>query len=150
MSTFKGRYYYSLDPKGRVIIPAPFRDTISSSYSPVLVVTISFIDKCLVVYPLEVWKKHETQVLSLPKTEEAVQRYMRKVIGSAVEVPFDKQGRIQVPVSLRQEAEVNSDLVIVGQLEYVEIWDKANWDKANVISDADAREHLKTLSRLGL
>lgn len=130
MSNFSGKYYYSVDPKGRVMIPAPLREIISANYSDKLYVTIAPADKCIQIYPQEEWSALMERVRGLAQSNKAVKRFRRTVIGSAVEVTMDKQGRLQVPVSLREDTGIKSEIVVVGQLDKIEVWDRAEWDKS--------------------
>jgi MraZ protein len=126
--SFSGKYYYTVDPKGRIIIPAPFREIITSNYSPKLYVTNAPFDKCLYIYPLEEWNKLQEQVRTKPRSDEAVRFFLRRVVASAIEVEMDKQGRILVPVALREDANLNSNVVMAGQIERIELWDRNEWD----------------------
>ncbi|MEW6674569.1 MAG: division/cell wall cluster transcriptional repressor MraZ [Nitrospirota bacterium] len=128
MPAFSGKYYYTVDPKGRIIIPALFREIISTNYSPKLYIANALFDRCLYVYPLEEWNRLQEQVRTKPRSDEAIRFFMRRVIASAVEVEMDKQGRILIPVAHREDANINSDVVIVGQIERIELWDRNEWD----------------------
>lgn len=151
MTSFLGKYYYSLDPKGRVVIPAPLRDVIVTTYNnSKLYITNAGFDKCLEVYPLEEWAKLQEKVRSLPKSDEAVKYYMRRVIASATECELDKQGRIMVPYELRADAGIASEIVIVGQIDRIELWDKAAWDAVTNPEKVDAKAFSATLAGYGL
>jgi MraZ protein len=150
MAGFSGKYYYTVDPKGRVMIPAPFREIIAANYSPTIMVTISPVDRCLQAYPLEEWNVLQEKVRSLPKSNKAVKLFMRNVIGSAVETSLDKPGRILIPASLRQDLGINGDVVIVGQLEKIEIWDRALWEAATDLTKIDLEAYEEELGGLGL
>lgn len=129
MTSFLGKYYYTLDPKGRVIIPAPLREIIFQKYNNTkLYITNAPVDKCLQMYPLEEWNRLEEKVRTLPKTDEAVKYFMRRVIASAVECDLDKQGRILIPAAHREDSEIKSDIVIVGQIDKIEMWSKEQWE----------------------
>lgn len=130
MSNFSGKYYYSVDPKGRVMIPAPLREIISANYGDKLYVTIAPADRCVQIYPQEEWNTLMEKVRGLAQSNKAVKRFRRTVIGSAVEVGMDKQGRVQLPVSLREDTGIKGEIVVVGQLDKIEIWDRAEWDNA--------------------
>ncbi len=150
MPAFSGKYYYSLDPKGRVIVPAPFREIISTNYSPKLYVVNDIFDKCLHIYPQEEWAKLEEKVRTLPKMDEDVKLFIRKVIGSAQEVEIDKQGRILVSAAQREDAGLNSDIVIVGQLDKIDLWDRKEWDAVNDLSRIDKKATAEKLAAYGL
>ena len=150
MPAFSGKYYYTIDPKGRVIIPSPFREIISSNYSTKLYITSDLSDKCLHVYPQEEWSRIEEKVRLLPKSQEEVKFFMRRVIASAQEVELDKQGRILVPAAHREDAGLNSDIVIVGQIEKIELWDRKEWDIVNDPSRLDMKVVAEKLAAYGL
>jgi MraZ protein len=145
LPSFSGKYYYSVDLKGRIIIPAPFREIITSNYSTKLYITNAPFDRCLYIYPLEEWNKLQEQVRQKPRSDEAVRFFMRRVIASAVEVEMDKQGRILVPAAHREDANINSDVAIVGQIERIELWDRSEWDK---LSDPKAIDRKSVEERL--
>jgi len=126
--SFSGKYYYTIDPKGRIIIPAPFREIISSNYSTKLYVTNAPFDKCLYIYPMEEWSRHLEKIRTKPRSDEAIRYYLRRVIASAVEIEIDKQGRILIPASLREDAKLNANVVMAGQIEKIELWDRNEWD----------------------
>ncbi|MCG2710258.1 MAG: division/cell wall cluster transcriptional repressor MraZ [Thermodesulfovibrionales bacterium] len=128
MPSFSGKYYYSVDSKGRIIIPAPFREIISANYSRKLYIVNAAFDKCLHLYPAEEWNRLEERVRAMPKMDEAVKFFMRKVIASAVEIELDKQGRVLIPVAHREDSGINGEIVVVGQIDKIELWDRKEWD----------------------
>jgi MraZ protein len=150
LPAFSGKYYYTLDPKGRVIIPAPFREIISSNYNPKLYVVNDIFDNCLHIYPQEEWSKLEEKVRTLPKMDEDVKLFIRKVIGSAQEVEIDKQGRILVSAAQREDAGLRSEIVIVGQLDKIDLWDRKEWDAVNDLSRIDKKATAEKLAAYGL
>lgn len=128
MPAFSGKYYYTVDPKGRIIIPAPFREIISSNYSTKLFITNAPFDRCLYIYPLEEWNRLQEQVRTKPRSDEAIRFFMKRVIASAVELEMDRQGRVLIPAAHREDANINTNVVIAGQIERIEIWDRDEWD----------------------
>lgn len=150
MPAFSGKYYYSLDSKGRIIVPAPFREIISSNYSPKLYVVNAAFDRCLHMYPQEEWNRLEEKVRLLPKMQEEVRFFMRRVIASAQEVELDKQGRILVPAAHREDAGLNSEIVIVGQIEKIELWDRKEWDAVVDLSKIDKKAVEEKLASYGI
>lgn len=151
MTSFLGRYYYTLDPKGRVVIPAPLRDILSKKYNDSkLYITNAAFDKCLLIYPLDEWNRLEEKIRSVTRMHDAVKYFMRRVVASAMECDLDKQGRILIPYELRRDAEITSDIVIVGQVEKIELWDKAEWDAMNDPKNVDTKAFQAVLSEYGL
>ena len=126
--SFSGKYYYTVDPKGRIIIPAPFREIITSNYSSKLYITNAPFDRCLFIYPMEEWNKLQEQIRTKPRSDEAIRFFLRRVIASATETEMDRQGRILVPIALREDANINSNVVMAGQIDRIELWDRSEWD----------------------
>ncbi len=147
---FSGKYYYTIDPKGRIIIPAPLREIISSNYNPKLYIVNAAFDKCLHLYPQEEWIRLEEKVRQLPRMQEEVRFFMRRVIASAQEVELDKQGRVLIPVAHREDAGLNADIVIVGQIEKIELWDRKEWDIVVDPARIDKRTAEERLASYGL
>ena len=151
MTSFLGKYNYSLDPKGRIIIPAPLRDIIFKKYNnSKLYITSAAFDKCLHIYPLEEWNRLEEKIRTLPRMEEAVEYFLRRVIASVLECEIDKQGRVLIPVSHREDAGIHSEVVIVGQLDKIAIWDKTEWDAVTDPKKVDAKAFKTVLAGYGL
>lgn len=150
MPAFSGKYYYSVDPKGRIIIPAPFREIITSNYSSKLYITNAPFDKCLYIYPMEEWNKLQEQVRTKPRSDEAIRFFLRRVIASAVETEMDKQGRILVPAALREDANINSNVVMAGQIERIELWDRNEWDTLFDPAKIDRKTIEEKLAAYGL
>jgi len=150
MPGFSGKYYYTLDDKGRLMMPAPFREIIYANYSPKLFVANSAFDGCLNIYPFEEWMKLEDNVRGLPRSDKAVRYFLRRVVASAVEVEFDKQGRVLVPQAHRTDAKLDSEVVLVGQVEMIELWGKAAWAEEMEPSRADRDAYAQSLSKYGI
>ena len=126
---FFGRHFHTLDGKGRVAIPAEFREILSNLNVTRLVVTNS--DQCLDAYTPDRWDRELDWVETLPPTAEATERYRRFYISAAQVVEIDSQGRILVPPTLRESAGLGKDVVIFGDGEKLQIWDKAAWDRVH-------------------
>ncbi len=150
MPAFSGKYYYSVDPKGRIIIPAPFREIISANYSPKIYVVNAAFDKCLHIYPFEEWTRLEEKVRMMPKMDDAVKFFMRNVIASAVETEIDKQGRVLIPAAQREDSGINGEVVIVGQIDKIELWDRKEWDSMLDPSKIDKKAIEEKLVNYGL
>lgn len=127
---FKGEYHHSLDVKGRMIIPAKFRECLEGEF----VVTRS-LDGCLSMYGPEEWQVLEEKLNALPMTNERARRLKRFLLGSAVSCELDKQGRILIPQVLRDKAGLRKDVTMVGVGDHVEIWATEVWEENNDFSD---------------
>ncbi len=128
---FMGEYNHSIDTKGRIIVPAKFRDELGEDF----VVTLG-LDGCLFAYPNNQWESFISQLRGLPGNKEArqLQRYF---MAGAASCEMDKQGRILIPGKLREHAALDKDIVFVGVLNKVEIWDKERWESNNTFDDMD-------------
>jgi MraZ protein len=120
---FMGEYQHSLDEKGRVIIPAKFRDTLGT----IFVITRG-LDHCLFVYPQSEWSLLEQKMKALPFTRSDARAFTRFFFSGAVECELDKQGRVNIPANLRSYGNLDKDCVIIGVSNRVEIWGKDHWD----------------------
>ncbi len=127
---FIGEYKHNLDVKGRIIIPAKFRENFGSS----MIVTRG-LDGCLTLYSLEQWQTILTQLKKLPTTKRESRMYMHMITAKAAEVSLDNQGRILLPQSLVEAATLEKECVVIGVVDHVEIWDQSLWqsyyDKAS-------------------
>ncbi|MFI3172814.1 MAG: division/cell wall cluster transcriptional repressor MraZ [Eubacteriales bacterium] len=124
---FRGEYSHSIDPKGRLIIPAKFREGLGENF-----VVTKEIGGCLSVYPEEGWKAFETKLSELPRSKANIVRFFS---GSAVDTGLDKQGRVLLSAALKTYAELEKEVVLVGVLDRVEIWDKDKWEQNNIVAE---------------
>lgn len=123
---FYGEYLHSIDRKGRLILPAKFRDSAKSNFIEKFFVTRG-LDKCLFMFAEEEWRAQENKFKSISFTKQQARIFNRLYFSGAVEVIPDKQGRILVPQYLKDFAEIKKDVVIVGVSNRVEIWAKDKW-----------------------
>lgn len=147
---FRGISFHHLDPKGRLIIPARFRDVLRQSSVDGLIV--SKMDGALVSYTLEEWHKIEQRILNLAEKSDNMRRFRRVFIGGAFECLLDKQGRILIPPSLRQYSELSKEVVLVGVLDHFEIWARENWlqEDGRFQSDLKNEDMRNEVAALGL
>ncbi|MGA3083352.1 MAG: division/cell wall cluster transcriptional repressor MraZ [Thermodesulfobacteriota bacterium] len=124
---FRGRSNHLIDSKGRVNVPARFRDLIKTNGDPRLIVTNS--DQCLAVYPYQEWQEIEEKVSQLSLADRDIRAYKRFFISGACECSLDSQSRILIPPTLREHAGLEKEVILVGQLKYFEIWDKVKFEK---------------------
>ena len=147
---FRGSSNHTIDPKGRIIIPARFRDVIRAGGGEAVMITR--MDKSLFAYALNAWRKLEDRILSLADMSEHMRRIRRYFVGGAYECSCDKQGRVLVPQPLRNYAELDRDIVLVGLLDHFEIWSLENWEKENEKMESDLQKGVvhEEIARLGL
>ena len=124
---FRGGTPISLDNKGRLAVPAKYREGLMSCCAGRLVVTAD-PSKCLLVYPQPVWEPIEQKLNSLSSFNPQIRSLQRLLVGNASDVEMDSAGRILVPPLLRQFASLSKDVVLVGQGAKFELWDDEKWN----------------------
>lgn len=127
-----GEYNHTIDAKGRLIVPAKFREPLGAEF-----VVTKGLDGCLFVYPDAEWKKFEEKLRSLPLTDPNARKFSRFFLAGAAPCELDKQGRILLPAVLREFAGLEKDVVLAGLGSRVEIWSKEAWDKTNLYDDME-------------
>lgn len=130
---FRGEYNHTIDDKGRLIIPSRFRYELGESF-----VLTRGLDGCICIYPQNEWDLLEAKLRELPLTNKNSRLVTRFLVGGAVSCELDKQGRILIPAPLREHAGLSKDVVLVGTLERIEIWDKARWNETCSFDDVEA------------
>lgn len=145
---FRGQSVHRLDAKGRLRIPAKFREVLQAHYSDALVVTT--MDECLVAYPPEIWEKIESKVLEFSQVQPQQRAFMRYFVSSAEECEFDNQGRILIPPLLRERADLDHEVLLAGVLTSFEIWNRANWEKHIGWSKAQYQQIMESIANTGL
>ena len=142
---FMGEYNHTIDSKGRLIVPAKFREALGDEF----VVTRGFDKECLIAYDNTEWQKFEEKINELPNTNDA--RLLRRYfLGGAASCEVDKQGRILLPASLRELAGLTKDVVFVGMASHIEIWDRATYDDKMNLDDIDISRIADNLESMGL
>jgi MraZ protein len=120
---FLGEYQHTLDPKGRVIFPAAFRENLGDG----LVLTIG-IDRCLTVHPVADWGRVVENLRQMRTTDARERMFVRMLTSAAHADSLDKQGRVTIPARLREYASLTKDVTVVGADTKVELWDSAAWE----------------------
>ena len=142
---FLGEFAHQIDDKGRLTIPAKFRGELEAG----LVVTRG-IDRCLVAYPITQWRILAERISSLPMTSENARSLTRLVFSAATDCVPDRQGRILVPAYLRQYAELNENVVVIGLNTHMEIWNSQAWEAIRQRAEREAQSMAEQLSNLGV
>lgn len=124
---FRGVAQLNLDSKGRLAVPARFRDALVARCSGHLVVTADS-DRCLLIYPLPDWEPIEQKLMSLSSFNAQIRELQRRLVGYAEDVVMDATARILVPPALRGYAQIEKAVVLVGQGAKFELWNKDNWE----------------------
>lgn len=126
LGMFIGEYQHSIDTKGRLIIPARFREGLGEKF-----VATKGLDHCLFFYPLGEWERIEQKVKNLPFTRADVRAFVRLFFSGATECETDRQGRILLSGNLREFALIERDVVVIGVSSRVEVWSKEEWKRYN-------------------
>ncbi|MDP4529140.1 division/cell wall cluster transcriptional repressor MraZ [Alkalimonas delamerensis] len=123
----RGSFTLTMDTKGRIALPARYRDFLLSECSGQLICTIDHKDPCLMLYPLAEWEDIEEKLKRLSSFNAQELRLKRLLLGHASECDMDKAGRILLPAPLRSHAGLEKNIRLVGQLNKFEIWDENRW-----------------------
>ncbi len=150
---FRGINNPALDAKGRMAMPARYREKLMESCAGRLVVTV-YPDGCLLVYPLHEWEEVEKQLNALPGMNKKARSLQRLLVGHATEVELDSQGRFLLPPMLREFAGLQKKCVLIGQGKKFEIWDEQVWnekqsawlDEVNADDDGEMPSALENLA----
>ena len=125
---FYGEYLHSIDRKGRLILPAKFREVAKGNFIEKFFVTRG-LDRCLFMFSEEEWRAQENKFKAISFTKQQARTFNRLYFSGAVEVLPDRQGRILLPQYLKDFAEIKKEVMIVGVSNRVEIWAKNKWDE---------------------
>ncbi len=140
-----GEYNHNIDEKGRVSVPAKFRDDLGNTF-----IVTKGLDNCLFAYSKEEWMKFEEKLKTLPMTNTNARNFVRFFFAGATECEIDKQGRINIPQNLREYANFSKELCIIGVSTRVEIWDREKWQNYTSPENMDVDEIASQMSDLGI
>lgn len=145
---FQGEYINLIDPKGRASIPSRFRETLNSVYGDDRLIVTKNIDGGLTAYPVSRWPQLVENVKSQPagKNKTAI---IRLIVSPAQECTFDKQGRIQIPLSLRSHANLAKEIVVVGHFDKIEIFNQDHYDQVTHHSESFLQENPQDMADMG-
>lgn len=121
---FFGKHYNCIDAKGRMIMPAKFREQLGRE----CIMTIG-ADGCIEIYTIEEFQQKAEDLKKIPKTDVEARDYIRKIFSNGAMAEIDKQGRVMIPPELRDYAEVEKDLVTTGAMDKIEVWSRSVWDE---------------------
>ena len=141
---FMGEYNHTIDAKGRLIVPAKFREILGDNF-----IVTKGLDGCLFVYPNDEWTRFEEKLKSLPLTNKNARQFTRFFLAGAAACEVDKQGRILLPQVLREFASLEKDVVLVGVASRIEIWGRERWDEAMNTYEGDMEKVAENMESLG-
>jgi MraZ protein len=144
MDRFRGRFYHTIDAKGRVSIPSGYRAMLQSKSDQAPFVTNGVTDgsKCLWLYPYEGWERYENRLAGLPPDNIKMQKYVRFMVSGASPCPIDNQGRMLLPAYLREYASLQREVTFAGVGNRIEIWDKTLFEENN----ANTQENIEDVA----
>ena len=139
---FFGEFEYKVDEKGRVPIPPRFRRGLKEG-----VVLTPGTEKCITAYPLSEWKKLAATLTTSSVTRSKLRRLNRAIFATAFSLNIDGQGRIALPIPLRQYAGIEEEVVIAGANNYLELWNKEQWEAEKAISQEQTWQIIESLEK---
>ena len=138
-----GEYEHSLDAKGRLIMPAKLREDIGEKF-----IITKGLDGCLFAFSLEEWKNFEQKLRALPISNKDARAFSRFFFAGAIDCEIDKQGRFLISSNLREFAELEKEVIIIGMDSRIEIWSKEKWQATD--DDISADEIAEKMEMLGI
>lgn len=143
---FLGEYTHTLDSKGRLTVPAKFRDQLAAG----LVVTRNPLDQCLLLMPMPEWMALSARIKELPLANRQSAQLRRILFSAAEDLKPDKQGRILISPRLRQYAHVGAEAMVIGMDNYLELWDPQHWNEQVIKQLEDGELGDELFSALGI
>lgn len=140
-----GEYEHSLDAKGRVIMPAKLREDMGEKF-----ILTKGLDGCLFGFSQAEWANFEEKLKTLPLTNKNARNFVRFFLSGATECEMDKQGRFLVVSNLREYAEMDKEIVVIGVGNRIEMWNKEKWSKHNSDENISADEIAEKMDFLGI
>ena len=148
-SKFRSRSEHSLDAKGRLSFPSRFKDVLRQYESDVLMAT-AWGKKHIRIYPVSEWEILETKLMTQGKEQPGMGKFVRLIVSGVTECALDKQGRILLSASLRNEVSLQKDVILTGMLDWVEVWDRDNWIAEHQTTQENFEDFEDKLSSLGI
>lgn len=139
---FLGEFEYKIDEKGRVPIPPKFRGLLKAG----MVLTLG-VEGCITAYPIKEWEKLAATLTAGSIAPSKLRMLNRAVFSTAFSLRIDGQGRIALPVPLKQHAEIVSEVIIIGANNYLEFWNKVRWEEEKAMAQEQAWQLLEGLER---
>jgi MraZ protein len=142
---FIGEYKHNIDGKGRLAVPAKFRNLLKDG-----AVVTRGLDNCLFLYPKEQWKEIAQKLAKLPISQAKARAFSRLMLAGAMDLDFDSQGRISLPEYLRKFAGLSKKAIVAGLYDRLEIWDEDTWDKYKIGTEKESAQIAEALGELGV
>jgi MraZ protein len=137
---FFGNYVYSIDNKGRLVIPARFRLAVNDA-----LFAMRGYEKCLSLYPASAFETLQAELEKLSFTQKAARDYMRITLASTIEMTIDDHGRIQIPAATVKQYGLEGPVRLIGVKDHIEVWSEAAWKAYETEADASYEATAETL-----
>jgi MraZ protein len=142
---FLGEYKHNLDSKGRLAVPAKFREKLAQG-----AIITRGLDSCLFIFPRSEWEKLAEKITNLPLAQANSRAFARLMLAGAVDVEVDSQGRILIPDYLRRYAGLAKEAVVTGLMNRIEVWDGDTWERYKAKTESASEEIAEKLGELGI
>ncbi len=142
---FIGEYQHNIDQKGRLAVPARFRNKLSKG-----AVVTKGLDNCLSLYTKDEWNRLAEKLAALPIAKANARAFARMMLAGAMDIELDKQGRMLIPEYLRKYAGMNKKIIIAGLYNRIEIWDEIKWNKYKHGTETKSGDIAEALGELGV
>jgi len=143
---FRGQFEHTIDAKGRVSLPARFRDALLGEGDGRFMLTPAPFDPCLHLHPMREWEEFEKKIAELPRLDPNIVRFRRIYVSAAVECELDRVGRVLVPPHLREKAGFSRDVLWAGMGPTVELWSKDAWNAALAMTPAEQADFQRSVT----
>ncbi|MGM0253301.1 protein MraZ [Enterococcus sp. AZ095b] len=145
VSMLMGEFRHNIDAKGRLIVPSKLREELGEQF-----VLTRGLDGCLFGYPMSEWNELESKLNDMPLAKKDARTFVRFFYSAATECELDKQGRINIPNTLRNYATITKECVIVGVSNRIEIWNEAKWQEFSEAAEENFNEIAENMIDFGL
>jgi MraZ protein len=144
LAMFMGEFQHNIDAKGRLIVPAKFREELGEKF-----VVTRGLDGCLFGYPMSEWEQLEEKLKEMPLAKKDARTFVRFFYSAATECEIDKQGRINIPATLRTHGSLEKSCVIIGVSNRIEIWDETRWQEFSTEAEENFDDIAETMIDFG-
>lgn len=142
---FIGEYNHSVDTKGRMNVPAKFREDLGERFY-----MTKGLDNCLFMFPEAEWRVFEEKLKTLPLTNRNARAFVRLFFAGATECTLDKQGRVNIPQTLRDHGQIAKEVIVIGVGTRVELWSESNWTEYNDPDNISYDDIAEQMAELGI
>jgi MraZ protein len=137
---FRGQFQHSIDKKGRISLPARFREKLEADGDARVVIAPWPFDECLHLYPLSAWEEFEAKIAALPRLNKQINQFRRMYISRALDIDVDGSGRVRIPADMQQHAGLSGEGLWAGMGSHIELWSKPQLDTALHMDDQELSE----------